>query len=102
SAASGRIVWSSSTSASSGSSWRSEPAPRRGGRSVDVEVVRCGVLVSCPVTSRVPLPESAPSRRTIQKGVPMKLDRKDFLKSVLIVAGATVGLTEIGACGGDD
>ena len=32
----------------------------------------------------------------------MKLDRKDFFKTALVIAGASVGLTEIAACGGDD
>jgi len=32
----------------------------------------------------------------------MKIDRKDFLKTTLIAVGASMGLAEIGGCGGDD
>ena len=32
----------------------------------------------------------------------MKIGRKDFLKTTLIAVGATVGLADLGACGGDD
>lgn len=87
-----------------GANERGDLIPRLPGPNDPDRYTQCpGGVMYCRARSRsVQSPQTRDAMRRTKRRVSMKIDRKVFLKTTLIAVGATVGLAEIGACGGDD